>query len=254
MGDIDTGVQAQGPKGDSGEQGPKGDKGDIGPQGLQGEKGDTGVQGLKGDSGEIGPQGEPGPQGQTGLKGDKGEPGAQGVAGPQGIQGPAGPKGDTGVMGLQGPKGDRGATGVQGPKGDKGDPGPGTEKLEEQIKDIKSNFSVKYSTPLTIVDTSHFRIEDWASNSVERSGNIVHLHCLFSLSKKVTDWNNYTLVELPTQFRTTHTFCGDIFAGYNNFSYLFQYFVQTSGKIILKVDNNAPVGTSCALDVTYFAN
>ena len=51
---IDTGVYAQGPKGDKGDtgeqglQGPKGDKGDTGEQGLQGPKGDKGDTPIKG--------------------------------------------------------------------------------------------------------------------------------------------------------------------------------------------------------------
>ena len=121
---IDTGVYAQGPKGDKGNtgeqglQGPKGDKGDTGEQGLQGpkgDKGDTGEQGLQGPKGDKGDTGEQGLQGPKGDKGDTGE---------QGLQGPKGDKGDTGEQGSQGPKGDKGDTGeqgLQGPKGDKGD-------------------------------------------------------------------------------------------------------------------------------------
>ena len=51
---VDTGVYAQGPKGDKGDtgeqglQGPKGDKGDTGEQGLQGPKGDKGDTPIKG--------------------------------------------------------------------------------------------------------------------------------------------------------------------------------------------------------------
>jgi hypothetical protein len=53
----------QGPKGDTGAQGPQGVKGDTGAQGPQGVKGDTGPQGpqgVKGDTGPQGPQGAPG--------------------------------------------------------------------------------------------------------------------------------------------------------------------------------------------------
>lgn len=46
--DINLGVKAQGPKGDTGEQGP------------QGVKGETGEQGPAGVAGERGPQGEAG--------------------------------------------------------------------------------------------------------------------------------------------------------------------------------------------------
>ena len=51
---IDSGITAQGPKGDKGDtgeqglQGPKGDKGDTGEQGLQGPKGDKGDTPIKG--------------------------------------------------------------------------------------------------------------------------------------------------------------------------------------------------------------
>lgn len=58
---ADSGVKAQGPKGEQGIQGPKGDKGD---RGEQGEKGDVG------EKGDSGPQGEVGPKGATGDKGD----------------------------------------------------------------------------------------------------------------------------------------------------------------------------------------
>ena len=61
VGELDTGVQAQGA------QGPKGDQG---PQGAQGPKGDQGLQGVQG------PKGEQGPQGETGATGPKGDTGA----------------------------------------------------------------------------------------------------------------------------------------------------------------------------------
>lgn len=51
VGNIDTGIHAQGPKGDTGatgSQGPKGDTGDTGPQGPQGLRGLQGVQGPRG--------------------------------------------------------------------------------------------------------------------------------------------------------------------------------------------------------------
>ncbi|TCL54765.1 collagen triple helix repeat protein [Kineothrix alysoides] len=67
----DTGVKAQGPKGDEGPvgasgigaqglRGPKGETGDRGPQGIQGPVGATGAQGPKGDKGDVGPQGAKG--------------------------------------------------------------------------------------------------------------------------------------------------------------------------------------------------
>ena len=70
VGELDTGVQAQGAQGPKGEQG---------PQGAQGPKGDQGLQGVQG------PKGEQGPQGDTGATGPKGDTGA------------TGPKGDTGA-------------------------------------------------------------------------------------------------------------------------------------------------------------
>lgn len=61
VGELDTGVQAQGAQGPKGEQG---------PQGAQGPKGDQGLQGVQG------PKGEQGPQGDTGATGPKGDTGA----------------------------------------------------------------------------------------------------------------------------------------------------------------------------------
>lgn len=92
----------QGPKGDTGPQGPqgpKGDTGETGAQGPQGPKGDTGLtgaQGPKGDTGDTGPQGPKGDTGDTGPQGPKGDTGDTGPQGPQGPAGPQGPKGDAG--------------------------------------------------------------------------------------------------------------------------------------------------------------
>lgn len=113
--------QLQGPKGDTGPQGPKGDTGDTGAQGPKGETGATGPQGPKGETGEQGPQGLKGDTGDQGPKGDTGDTGPQG---PKGDPGEQGPQGETGATGLQGPKGDTGDTGPQGPKGDPGEQGP----------------------------------------------------------------------------------------------------------------------------------
>lgn len=60
VGELDTGVQAQGAQGPKGEQG---------PQGAQGPKGEQGPQGVQGPKGEQGP---PGDTGATGAKGDTG--------------------------------------------------------------------------------------------------------------------------------------------------------------------------------------
>lgn len=76
----------QGPKGDTGTQGPQGIKGDMGVQGPQGPKGDTGAQGIQGPKGDTGAQGPQGLKGDTGAQGPKGDTGAQG------------PKGDTGSV------------------------------------------------------------------------------------------------------------------------------------------------------------
>ena len=60
VGELDTGVQAQGAQGPKGEQG---------PQGAQGPKGEQGPQGAQGPKGEQGPRGD---TGATGAKGDTG--------------------------------------------------------------------------------------------------------------------------------------------------------------------------------------
>ena len=70
LGTTAIGWNQQGPKGDTGLQGPKGDTGATGltgPQGPKGETGAQGLQGLKGDTGAQGPQGVPGSGG--GLNG-----------------------------------------------------------------------------------------------------------------------------------------------------------------------------------------
>lgn len=94
------------------QQGPKGDTGLQGPAGAPGPKGDTGAQGPIGIQGPKGDKGDTGPQGDTGA------------TGAPGLQGPKGDKGDTGLTGPKGDTGATGATGAQGPKGDKGDTGP----------------------------------------------------------------------------------------------------------------------------------
>ena len=66
VGELDTGVQAQGAQGPKGEQGPQGDTGATGP------KGEQGPQGVQGPKGEQGPQGVQGPKGEQGPKGDTG--------------------------------------------------------------------------------------------------------------------------------------------------------------------------------------
>lgn len=51
VGELDTGVQAQGAKGPKGDQGPKGEQGPQGAQGPQGVQGPKGATGAKGDTG-----------------------------------------------------------------------------------------------------------------------------------------------------------------------------------------------------------
>ena len=60
VGELDTGVQAQGAQGPKGEQGPQGAQGPKGDQGLQGVQGPKGEQGPQGDTGATGPQGDTG--------------------------------------------------------------------------------------------------------------------------------------------------------------------------------------------------
>lgn len=130
---ADTGVSAQGPKGDTGPAGASGAKGDPGPKGDPGEKGE------KGDTGATGAAGA---KGETGATGPAGANGRDGAPGPKGETGPAGPKGDPGekgdpftyadftaaqlaaLKGEKGDKGDKGDTGATGPQGEKGEPGP----------------------------------------------------------------------------------------------------------------------------------
>lgn len=57
-------IQANGTKGDTGEQGPQGEQGEQGPQGPQGEQGEQGPQGPQGEQGIQGPAGSNAPQPQ----------------------------------------------------------------------------------------------------------------------------------------------------------------------------------------------
>lgn len=147
--DIDLGVVARGPKGETGP---------VGPAGKTGEQGPQGEQGPRGPQGERGPQGLQGPAGK-GFNVDKTYPsiaemnahfaddikegdmaiissnaddpdnaklfirsdnemkfltdmsGAQGIKGDKGDQGVAGPQGEPGTEGKQGPQGERGPVG-----------------------------------------------------------------------------------------------------------------------------------------------
>jgi hypothetical protein len=102
------------------------------------------------------------------------------------------------------------------------------------------------------VNSPYFKLDNWALNGIERRWEAIHFHCHFTLLKQITDWNEYILVNLPAQFRTSHEFNGEKYVSYNGLPHLFQYFVRQNGNISLKIDNNAPVGTSCTLDLIYF--
>ena len=130
IGDVDTGIKAQGEKGDKGEPGVAGavgEKGDKGDQGDQGAAGTPGADGQDGSIPYIGINGNWYIEGvDTGIKakGDKGDTGAQGPQGAPGATGPQGLPGTTGAQGPQGEKGDQGpqgATGSTGAVGAKGD-------------------------------------------------------------------------------------------------------------------------------------
>ena len=67
VGELDTGVQAQGAQGPKGEQGPQGAQGPKGEQGPRGVQGPKGEQGPQGGTGATGAKGEQGPKGDTGA-------------------------------------------------------------------------------------------------------------------------------------------------------------------------------------------
>ena len=71
----------------------------------------SGAQGIKGEKGEKGDRGEQGIQGIQGIQGQQGIQGIQGEKGNQGIQGIQGPPGEQGPQGIQGPPGKDGANG-----------------------------------------------------------------------------------------------------------------------------------------------
>ena len=145
--DINLGVLAKGPKGDTGAtgpQGPQGPKGDTGATGPQGERGPQGIQGPQGKSfsikktyASVALLNANGPSdlsegdfamisssvgdadnaklyvwtgGKASLVTDMS--GAQGIQGPQGKQGVQGVQGPQGIQGDQGAKGDTGLSGL----------------------------------------------------------------------------------------------------------------------------------------------
>lgn len=145
--DINLGVLAKGPKGDTGAtgpQGPQGPKGDTGATGPQGERGPQGIQGPQGKSFSIkktyatvallnanGPndlsEGDFAIIDSTVNDADNAKlfvwtggkaslvtdmSGAQGIQGPQGPQGVQGAQGPQGIQGDQGTKGDTGLSGL----------------------------------------------------------------------------------------------------------------------------------------------
>jgi len=66
-GNLDTGINLEGPQGPQGETGARGPQGIQGPTGPQGPAGPEGAEGPVGIEGPAGPQGEIGPQGETGA-------------------------------------------------------------------------------------------------------------------------------------------------------------------------------------------
>ena len=135
IGDVDTGVAAQGPQGETGQQGPAGQNGLNGHDGQDGltpyigSNGnwwigttDTGIaaQGPAGQDGTNGKDGRDGADGQNGTDGANGINGKDGVNGQDGLTPYIGSNGhwwigdtDTGVA-AQGPQGDTGPQGSTG--------------------------------------------------------------------------------------------------------------------------------------------
>lgn len=147
--DIDLGVVARGPKGETGATGPRGPQGEQGPEGKQGPAGEQGSQGVPGVQGPTGKgfnvdktypsvaemnahfaddikEGDMAIIASTVDDEDNGKlyirannemkflvdmSGAQGIKGDKGDQGIQGPQGEKGADGLQGPQGERGPVG-----------------------------------------------------------------------------------------------------------------------------------------------
>ena len=169
IGETNTNVKAQGPKGEPGERGPKGEDGQVGPQGLQGVPGQIGPAGERGQDGAKGKdgltpyidsvsgrwfigdedtgvsaQGPVGPQGPPGAAVNV--EGGAAVPGPQGPIGPAGPVGPQGPRGPEGQKGEAGPAGTPGEKGKDGltphiDPTTGNWFIGETDTQVKAQGS-----------------------------------------------------------------------------------------------------------------
>jgi hypothetical protein len=201
---LEIGTMAnQGPKGDTGAQGPPGQSitGPAGPPGTAGTPGaaatvnvgstttltpgnpatvtnsgstsaavfnfgiPAGVQGNTGATGPTGPQGSQGATGATGPQGPQGATGATGNTGPQGPIGPIGPTG---------PQGATGATGSQGPAGPEGASG-----LSAHTQ-TTANFTVPIlggQTTANVADTSwivpgQFVYVDTAGGAAGKAGSL----------------------------------------------------------------------------------
>ena len=150
-------------------------------------KGVDGAQGPKGDTGEQGPQGIQGPKGETGAQGPQGIQGIQGEQGPKGDQGEQGLKGDTGAQGPQGEQG------IQGEKGETGADGKSAYQLwldagntgteEDYLNSLKAETPVitntAEGTELVITDGKQvidFRIDGKSTQATRSGKNILNIH------------------------------------------------------------------------------
>ena len=131
VGENDTGIPAQGPKGEPGEKGEQGERGaafKIDATGTLEERSQYDAEAkdfsfLATDDGNVyikasdtsGDWSSPIPfKGDPGEKGEKGDPGEKGEQGPAGPQGPTGPTGATGPAGASGANGTNGTDGKDG--------------------------------------------------------------------------------------------------------------------------------------------
>ena len=156
----------QGPVGPEGKQGPQGNNGitpHIDQTSLHWFIGDqdTGVyaQGTRGEVGPQGPQGEPGKPGERGEQGEQGNPGPQGTPGDSAYQvwlkaGHSGTENDF-FTSLKGAKGDQGKTGDPGPKGDPGERGPAGAPGKDATPPNLSDYLLKKDAT---IDTNNRRI------------------------------------------------------------------------------------------------